>query len=62
MLGGDDGVLPSGVALASDDSFAPMMQLRRAAVQLLNDFYAAWAPLGLDLIAEPNRASATVTH
>jgi len=41
MLGGDDGVLPSGAALASDDSFAPMMQLRRAAVQLLNDFYAA---------------------
>ena len=33
MLGGD-GVLPSGVALASEDSFAPMMQLRRAAVQL----------------------------
>ena len=62
MSGGDDGVLPSGVALASEDSFAPMVQLWRAAVQLLNDFYAAWAPLGLDLIAEPNRASATVTH
>ena len=53
MLGGDDGVLPSGAALASDDSFAPMVQLRRTAVQLLNDFYAVQTPLCLVLIAEP---------
>jgi hypothetical protein len=59
MFGGDDGVLPSGVALASDDSFAPMVQLRRAAVQLLNDFYAVQTPWLT--IGEPT-ALAPVTH
>ena len=56
MFGGD-GVLPSGVALASDDSFAPMVTRRSAASSFLGRFESVRAPLWLDAHRRANLAS-----
>ena len=55
---GDDGVLPSGAALASDDSFAPMVKLGRAASSFPGNFYEAEGTALLNPYRRANRASA----
>ena len=55
-------MLPSGVALASDDSFAPMVKLGRAASSFPGNFYEAeGTAFGSILSGEPI-ALAPVTH
>ena len=60
MLDGD-GVLPSGAALASDDSFAPMVKLGRAASSFPGNFYEAEGT-ALAQISSERTELAPVTH